>query len=175
MFDLALYIAKQQEWSVRTFGPGRRLGGILSHIRKELKEIKASPSDLAEWIDVVILALDGAWRAGYTPLGITQQLKRTQKHNIERRWPDWRQYGQDQAIEHDRTDEPHARLLQATKEFIAAANRHHPQACRGCCARAPQSCKLLEKAEDTWCAFCVTKAAFEVLEEHVETIERAGA
>lgn len=53
------------EWSLRTFGPGMRTNGITKHIEKELAEIRANPLDLLEWVDVIILGLDGAWRCMY--------------------------------------------------------------------------------------------------------------
>ncbi|WP_368735417.1 dATP/dGTP pyrophosphohydrolase domain-containing protein, partial [Metapseudomonas otitidis] len=56
-FDFAAHLQRQREFSERTFGPGSRAKGVVDHIRKELKEIEASPGDLSEWIDVVILAL----------------------------------------------------------------------------------------------------------------------
>lgn len=52
-------------WSIKTFGPGDGHRRICKHIEKELDEIRARPTDVTEWMDVVILALDGAWRAGY--------------------------------------------------------------------------------------------------------------
>lgn len=95
------YIAVQREWSRRTFGPGSRTPGILSHIAKELVEIADSPYDVMEWVDVIILALDGAWRAGHDPEEILAALHRKQVINFERTWPDWR--GNDgRAIEHIR-------------------------------------------------------------------------
>jgi len=33
---------RQREWSERTFGPGKRTGGITAHIAKELDEIRAA-------------------------------------------------------------------------------------------------------------------------------------
>lgn len=57
-------------WSKSTFGIGKRTKGITNHIRKELNEIELNPDDLNEWIDVIILATDGAWRIGYTPAEI---------------------------------------------------------------------------------------------------------
>ena len=81
------YINLQREWSERTFGDGRRTVGLCRHIEKELNEIKRSPDDLFEWIDVVILAIDGAWRAGYSPEQIIEALLEKQQVNFERRWP----------------------------------------------------------------------------------------
>lgn len=100
ILDLNHYIGQQKYWSQTTFGPGQRTKGVLEHIRKELKEIEAAPTDLNEWIDVVILALDGAWRAGYNPDEICEALKAKAAKNHSREWPDWRTMSQDQAIEH---------------------------------------------------------------------------
>ena len=101
-FDLSAHIARQREWSLRTFGPGPRTAGIIDHIRKELVEIEQAPDDLSEWIDVVILALDGAWRAGGGSWSIVQTLLAKQVKNEARTWPDWRTAPDGQAIEHIR-------------------------------------------------------------------------
>lgn len=99
------YIAAQRSWSERTFGPGTREKGVIDHIRKELEEIQnALPGEkLAEWVDVIILAIDGAWRCGATPDQIAEALGAKQVRNFNRSWPDWRTMSEDQAIEHDRS------------------------------------------------------------------------
>jgi hypothetical protein len=89
-------------WSTKTFGPGLRTKGVIDHIKKELVEIEENPFDLEEWIDVVILALDGAWRAGYTPAEVLQQYRSKMAINFDRQWPDWRESSEDVAIEHIR-------------------------------------------------------------------------
>lgn len=99
------HLERQKAFSERVFGPGPRTKGVLDHIRKELMEIEAKPDDLGEWIDVVILAFDGAWRAGYTPEEIVEALVAKQVRNEARRWPDWRTAPPDTAIEHVRTEE----------------------------------------------------------------------
>lgn len=99
-FDLASHLTNQIEWSRKTFGPGDRRNGIVEHIGKELNEILESSGDLEEWIDVVILALDGAWRAGNSPEQIIKALVSKQAKNEGRNWPDWRTIGADKAIEH---------------------------------------------------------------------------
>ena len=99
----AAHLAHQREWSTTTFGPGARTLGVLDHIRKELAEIEADPSDVGEWVDVVILAFDGAWRAGWEPQEILDAIAAKQARNEARTWPDWRTMSPDQAIEHDRT------------------------------------------------------------------------
>lgn len=99
----AKHLAHQRVWSLRTFGPGTRLLGVLDHIRKELREIEDDPTDVREWVDVIILAFDGAWRAGWEPQQIIDAIKVKQAKNEARTWPDWRTMSEDQAIEHDRT------------------------------------------------------------------------
>ena len=101
---LASHIYRQREFSRQTFGPGERTQGVIDHIRKELKEIEACPGDLEEWIDVIILAIDGAWRVGFTPTEIEAALERKQTKNERRNWPDWRTAPKDKAIEHIRED-----------------------------------------------------------------------
>ena len=104
-FDLHAYYRGQREISERAFGPGTRLLGILAHIRKELDEVRADPTDPFEWADLIILAMDGAWRQGITADQLAWALLRKQAINRRRRWPDWRLHGQDVPIEHDRSGE----------------------------------------------------------------------
>jgi len=101
-FDLLTHLVHQREWSEKTFGPGARTQGVIDHIRKELIEIEAAPGDLSEWIDVVILALDGAWRSGAGPDSIINALTVKQTKNEARAWPDWRTAQAGRAIEHVR-------------------------------------------------------------------------
>lgn len=97
------HLERQRAWSLRTFGPGRRTAGVIDHIRKELVEIAEAPTDLSEWVDVVILALDGAWRAGWEPQEIIDVIRAKQAKNEAREWPDWRAMSDDVAIEHVRS------------------------------------------------------------------------
>ena len=90
MIDFIAHLYRQKEWSEKTFGPGERTEGIIDHITEELEEVKANPTDLSEWIDIVILALDGAWRVGGTPKQIVETLIFKQAKNEARVWPDWR-------------------------------------------------------------------------------------
>lgn len=87
-FDLISHIERQRRWSLSAFGEGDFCPSIIDHIREELAEIEAAPNHLEEWIDVVILALDGAWRAGYSPEAIVAALSAKQTKNESRRWPD---------------------------------------------------------------------------------------
>ena len=100
--DLATHLHRQREWSRLTFGPGNRTEGVIDHIRKELDEIAADPGDASEWIDVVILAFDGALRVGHTPETLAGALLAKQAKNESRTWPDWRTQDPTKAIEHVR-------------------------------------------------------------------------
>ena len=99
----AAHLTRQMLWSYNTFGPGPRTAGILEHLRKELDEVADAPTDLSEWADLIILALDGAWRAGHEPQAIIDAIVDKQARNEARTWPDWRDQPADRAIEHDRS------------------------------------------------------------------------
>lgn len=103
-FDLIRHLHRQREFSLQAFGPGTRSKGVVDHIRKELIEIEADPLDLGEWVDVILLALDGAWRAGYSAEDIADALDAKQTKNEGRTWPDWRTASPDKAIEHVRQE-----------------------------------------------------------------------
>lgn len=88
---LAAFYDAKIAWSIATFGPGDRHAGILAHIRLELDEIAAKPDDLEEWIDVVLLAMDGAARAaGADGRAFVDALVAKDAKNRARSWPDWR-------------------------------------------------------------------------------------
>jgi hypothetical protein len=101
-FDLKNYLIRQKAFSLETFGPGHRTEGLIDHITKELEEVRTAPLDLKEWVDIITLALDGAWRAGHLPDDIVNQLEATLTRNTKRDWPDWRTAEPDKAIEHKR-------------------------------------------------------------------------
>lgn len=98
----AAHLDRQREFSLATFGPGPRTNGVIDHITKELDEIRSSPTDISEWVDVIILALDGAWRAGWESQQIIDAIVEKQARNEQRTWPDWRTADPDKAIEHVR-------------------------------------------------------------------------
>jgi hypothetical protein len=99
-FDLIAHLRRQRDFSLRTFGPGERAAGVIAHIRKELEEIEANPRDLEEWIDVVLLAFDGAWRAGFEPESIASAFHDKWTTVTRRKWPDWRDVEAGKPIEH---------------------------------------------------------------------------
>lgn len=105
LYCLTRHLKRQIEFSTNAFGPGDRAKAVVDHIRKELREVEANPSDLEEWIDVAMLALDGAWRAGYSPEQVSKALESKLTKNENRNWPDWRTADPDKAIEHVREGE----------------------------------------------------------------------
>jgi len=109
-FDLIAHLHRQMVFSRRTFGPGDRTAGVCDHIRKELIEVEADHANgahtLLEWVDVIILALDGAWRSGAGPEQICSALAAKLRINESRHWPDWRTVQPGRAIEHVREGTP---------------------------------------------------------------------
>lgn len=103
-FDLIAHIRRQMAFSERTFGPGVRVAATVDHIRRELVEVEAEAGPLVEWVDVILLALDGCWRSGATPEQIASAIAAKQAHNEGRRWPDWRKADPGKAIEHVREE-----------------------------------------------------------------------
>lgn len=99
------HLMQQWEWSLETFGPGGRADGVIDHIRKELTEIEDDPTDLFEWVDVLILAFDGAMRVGWKPQEIIDAIKEKQTVNEQRAWPDWRTAEPGKPIEHVRSED----------------------------------------------------------------------
>lgn len=115
--NLEQHLLRQMAFSRATFGPGTRMNGVIDHIRKELVEIEESGGSAEEWVDVVILAMDGLTRQllfcredGVAPPDrvasvACAMIVGKQSRNEARVWPDWRQASPDKAIEHDRSGE----------------------------------------------------------------------
>lgn len=86
--NLADFIDDKWRWSLATFGPGPRVKGLTDHIRKELLEIEAHPTDPEEWVDVILLAIDGLSRLGLKGPKIVAAIEHKQWVNEHRRnWP----------------------------------------------------------------------------------------
>lgn len=116
--NLEEHLKRQIAFSAATFGPGERMLGVVDHIRKELDEIVSAAhagERAAEWVDVVILGLDGLTRAlraedPEMPNSLIADIAAAlivdkQDRNERRTWPNWRTQSQDKAIEHDRSAE----------------------------------------------------------------------
>lgn len=110
--DLKQHLIRQMAFSHATFGPGERAVDVVDHIRKELVEVMEANGEASEWVNVVILALDGLTRRLAYCNGTRNDPDRVaelacsmivgkQSRNEARIWPDWRTQSSDKAIEHD--------------------------------------------------------------------------
>lgn len=103
--NFTVFAIAQRNFSNETFGPGQRLEGVTAHIEKEVEEVrKTGGKDLSEWADIIILAIDGAWRSGFTAHELACALVAKLEKNKRRKWPDWRTAGPG-PIEHVRGTE----------------------------------------------------------------------
>jgi hypothetical protein len=113
--NLIEHLKRQMVFSRAAFGPGQRTEGVSDHIRKELVEIAAEDAhhgqQAEEWVDVVILGLDGLWRSLSRDVGhefiaevAVRMIEAKQAINERRDWPDWRTAPIDKAIEHVRPE-----------------------------------------------------------------------
>lgn len=111
--DLKQHLIRQMAFSHATFGPGTRTEGVTDHIKKELAEVAEANGSSDEWVDVVILALDGLTRQLAYCNGeradpdrvaeiACRMIEGKQTRNEARDWPDWRTADKDKAIEHVR-------------------------------------------------------------------------
>ena len=98
------FYERQVAWSEATFGTGYRYEQVLRHMEKEIAEVRANPADLEEWIDLMMLAFDGAWRSGASLGQILEALNKKQDKNKAREWvvPD----DPNEPREHKRTPAP---------------------------------------------------------------------
>ncbi len=101
--ELVAHLYRFRDWQERTFGPSQGTAGVIDHLKKEIAEVEAAPTDLEEWIDIASLAFAGALRAGYTPEQVADMVGFKQAKNECRKWPDWRTRERGKAVEHVRT------------------------------------------------------------------------
>lgn len=113
MTDFEQHLIRQMVFSRATFGPGERMEGVLDHMAKEIEEVRRANGDSSEWVDLVILALDGLTRrlwaisnyeksADEIASDAVRIIVGKQGRNERRNWPDWRTAPEDRAIEHVR-------------------------------------------------------------------------
>jgi hypothetical protein len=115
--DLKQHLIRQMAFSKATYGPGTRTNGVLDHITKEIAEVRDSGGSADEWVDLVILSLDGLTRQlsfcneGDKRIKTSAEIAELacniivgkQDRNENRTWPDWRTMSAEKAIEHDRS------------------------------------------------------------------------
>lgn len=75
------YCEDHENWSRAVFGAPMEHDAekLLKHIGLELDEVRKAPHDLEEWVDIIILAIDGAWRSGHSAGEIERTLIRKQE------------------------------------------------------------------------------------------------
>ena len=93
-------ITRQSRWSEHTFGAGSKTARLLTHIALECEEVRRKPYDVEEWCDIMILAMDGAWRTGATSEEIENILIAKMEKNKGRVWET--EVGPDDPVEHSR-------------------------------------------------------------------------
>lgn len=90
MYFLNGILERQHVFSLKTFGPDYTPEQAIDHISDELKEVTRDKTDIFEWIDIALIALDGAMRCGYSPNEVRKTLIKKISINEKRSWPDWR-------------------------------------------------------------------------------------
>lgn len=84
--QLAAVLRAQREWSTAVAGAEFPVEQIVKHLRRELVEIEAEPHRLEEWIDGMLLLMDGYWRNGGQPEHLMRDLMAKQSVNRARKW-----------------------------------------------------------------------------------------
>jgi hypothetical protein len=72
-------------WSVETF-PGSTTQSALDHLKDEIKEIEAEPTDLTEYADSLALIMEAAGRAGFTSRQVLIAYRDKMEINRGRKW-----------------------------------------------------------------------------------------
>lgn len=103
-YALTQLAASQSLWSQQTFGADTVQGPLMAlrHLRKEVAEAIAMPSDPLEYADLLLLTIDAARRAGLSIDSLVQVA--AQKHEINRR-RSWGPIERDQPVEHIRDEQ----------------------------------------------------------------------
>lgn len=87
LFSFLNFVERKMEHSTKTW-PNQSLLGVLAHVRKECDEIECEPLDSEEWVDLILLGIDGACRSGLTPEGLIWTLQHKLDINLSREWPE---------------------------------------------------------------------------------------
>ena len=76
---------RMTNWAEETF-PQRTNHSILTHLRRELDEIEASPDKLEEWADAMLLFMHGLRERGFDMHLLTVALETKFEINKKRKW-----------------------------------------------------------------------------------------
>lgn len=105
-FSLSEYVKKHNFWSRNSFGVHSDPRGLIKHIIKECDEVLEDPTDGEEWVDIIILAIDGFNRCANEATcdnALEYVLQVKQQKNMTRSWPKNADPGE--PVEHIRTGE----------------------------------------------------------------------
>ncbi len=101
-------LSRVVRWGRETHGEGDKQERLLNHIALEIEEVRESEGSPTEWVDLVILALDGLTRSygDVTPLiaatKAAEEIERKWDKNTTRDWPDPKKHPDDKPMEHIR-------------------------------------------------------------------------
>lgn len=98
---LEVFARRKGDWADKQFGTGCRTQELIFHLEKELLEVSRNPFDKSEWIDIILLAMDGYRRHGGKAEDLFPDMQAKQQINYERKWVE----GPDGVFEHDRSAE----------------------------------------------------------------------
>ena len=104
MDDFISFVLRHKNWADKTFGINRGVLGRIKHIEKELIELKNNPNGPEEWIDILMLTLDGLGLIGLSPENILEELYSKLEKCKNRKWPDWKSADPNKPIEHIREE-----------------------------------------------------------------------
>lgn len=99
-YDLIKALKRQFEFSQRVFGAGPKTEQILRHISRQSVDTIARGNPTEEWVDIMILAMDGALRSGSTPYEIAGLLEYKMTVNEAREWPKLEDQVMDEPVHH---------------------------------------------------------------------------
>jgi hypothetical protein len=88
LMTLERFWTEHADWSQKTFGSDIERGpeGPLKHLALEVQECMASPGDLEEYADLILLAFDACRRAGFDYSDLVLACYRKLEKNRVRRW-----------------------------------------------------------------------------------------
>jgi hypothetical protein len=100
--SIARILSRQREWSLRTFGTGRRTQWLLRQIEHACAEIDQDGHDLRKCVRLLTYALDLCWRSGEDIDQIELALHAKMAANEARKWPPVGSIGETEKINHVR-------------------------------------------------------------------------
>jgi hypothetical protein len=78
--------AENGAWADETFGPSLSPDSTIAHLKKEVEELVADPSNVTEYADCMILLIDAARRVGITMDLLLDHCWAKLEINIRRKW-----------------------------------------------------------------------------------------